>query len=422
MSDIAIEVHGLGKRYWKNSGFALLPRLRKRSAQDEFWSLRDLDFDIHRGEAVGIIGPNGAGKSTLLKIISRIISPSTGEVVLRGRVNSLLEVGTGFQPDLSGRANIYLNASILGLSRKEVDSLFGDIVEFSGVGDFIDMPVRHYSSGMYSRLAFAVAAHITGDILLVDEVLSVGDAEFRRKSLSRMTSLMETEHRTVLFVSHSMDAILRFCQRVIWLNNGQMVAFGSADDVIRDYLNRSNSTTKSLHVTAVSRAAEKTSEMPDDRSIVRIDGEWESSQIARVNHLAIYDVTESPSFAFFRDEPIHIKLTFEIRSPCKLSPFIAVRCLPRKGVCDEVVVFSDFAPSKAYGVGSYSVSVVLPSNLFASGAYYLTVGLITLGSPVIKHHMLKRVLTFQVADREAASEVMGEYVRGIVHPNLIWQI
>jgi lipopolysaccharide transport system ATP-binding protein len=201
----------------------------------EFWALKDVSFAVERGEVLGIIGRNGAGKSTLLKILSRITEPTNGEVRLRGRVASLLEVGTGFHPELSGRENIYLNGAILGMRRREITTKFDEIVAFAEVEKFLDTPVKRYSSGMYVRLAFAVAAHLEPEILVVDEVLAVGDAEFQRKCLGRMRSVSSKEGRTVLFVSHNMTAINSLCNRAILMNNGRAQELGPARDLTQLY-------------------------------------------------------------------------------------------------------------------------------------------------------------------------------------------
>jgi lipopolysaccharide transport system ATP-binding protein len=204
---------------------------------EEFWALNDLSFNINHGERVAIIGRNGAGKSTLLKVLSRITEPSTGKITIRGRVASLLEVGTGFHKELSGRENIYLNGSILGMSRKEISQKFDEIVSFSEVGKFIDTPVKRYSSGMYVRLAFAIAAHLDPDILIVDEVLAVGDAEFQKKCLGKMKDV-STAGRTVLFVSHNMGAIQELCERGIFLENGKVLFDGPVDEAIGQYISK----------------------------------------------------------------------------------------------------------------------------------------------------------------------------------------
>jgi lipopolysaccharide transport system ATP-binding protein len=205
-------------------------------ASSEFWALKDVSFSVQRGEVLGIIGRNGAGKSTLLKILSRITEPTGGIAHIRGRVASLLEVGTGFHPELTGRENIYLNGAILGMTRKEITRKFDDIVAFAEVERFLDTPVKRYSSGMYVRLAFAVAAHLEPEILIVDEVLAVGDSEFQRKCLGKMDDISRREGRTVLFVSHNMSVVASLCPSATWLDKGMIVRRGNTRDVIRDYL------------------------------------------------------------------------------------------------------------------------------------------------------------------------------------------
>lgn len=212
-----------------------------RTIKEEFWALRDINLSIERGEAVGIIGANGAGKSTLLKILSRITPPTEGEAVLRGRSAALLEVGTGFHPELTGRENIFLNAAVLGMPRKEVLRKFDEIVAFSGVEKFIDTPVKRYSSGMYVRLAFAVAAHIEPDILFIDEVLAVGDAEFQKKCLGKMDEVTHEHGRTVVFVSHNMDAVRQLCKKAVLLEHGRVSAVGPTEEVIAAYLTKKGS-------------------------------------------------------------------------------------------------------------------------------------------------------------------------------------
>lgn len=201
------------------------------------WSLKDINFDVSPGDAVGIIGSNGAGKSTLLKILSRITAPTTGSIKIRGRVASLLEVGTGFHPELTGRENIYLNGAILGMKKHEINSYFDEIVDFSGVEKYLDTPVKRYSSGMYVRLAFAVAAHLQSEILIVDEVLAVGDAEFQKKCLGKLNSISKGYGRTVLFVSHNLDSIKSLCNKGLYLANGVSNYFGDIDNAINMYCN-----------------------------------------------------------------------------------------------------------------------------------------------------------------------------------------
>lgn len=255
----AIRVERLSKRYQVGAlpaGFANLSQSLKSAARgtysklknlampgtglagcDDYWALRDVSFEVARGEVVGIVGRNGAGKSTLLKLLSRITTPTSGRIEVRGRMGSLLEVGTGFHPELTGRENVYLNGSILGMTRREITTKFDQIVEFSEIGKFLDTPVKRYSSGMYVRLAFAVAAHLEPDILIVDEVLAVGDATFQRRCIDRMSELARSGH-TILFVSHNMQLIPRLCDRAVLLQKGVVVEVGSADAVTQHYLDR----------------------------------------------------------------------------------------------------------------------------------------------------------------------------------------
>ncbi len=254
-----IEIKNLGKRYnithqkggyialrdvvanIVKSPFSFLKTKTKKIAgmetKEEFWALKDVNLEIRKGEIIGIIGSNGAGKSTLLKILSQITPPTTGEVKIRGSVGSLLEVGTGFHPELTGRENIFLNGAILGMPRKNIAEKFDDIVEFAGISKFLDTPVKYYSSGMYVRLAFSVAAHIEPDILIVDEVLAVGDAEFQKKCLGKMDEITKKDGRTILFVSHNISAVQSLCTRAILLRNGKIVESGDTKKVIESYMN-----------------------------------------------------------------------------------------------------------------------------------------------------------------------------------------
>jgi lipopolysaccharide transport system ATP-binding protein len=246
MSDTAIEVRGLGKRYKIGVELATYMLLTERLTErlkslgrgqrtEEFWALRDVDFEVKRGETMGVVGHNGAGKSTLLKILSRITPPTEGEARLRGRVGALLEVGTGFHPELTGRENIFLNGAILDMRREEIQRRFDEIVEFADVGPFIDTPVKRYSSGMQMRLAFSVAAHLEPEILIVDEVLSVGDMAFQEKCLGRMETAAG-EGRTVVFISHNLAAVRGLCDRAIMLSGGRVAAHGTASDVVDSYV------------------------------------------------------------------------------------------------------------------------------------------------------------------------------------------
>ena len=258
MSEIAITVENLGKKYRirhqagrgqtnlreaLSQGVSRLLEMKRPSSDEveEFWALRNVSFETRRGDVLGIIGRNGAGKSTFLKLLSRITEPSTGSIEFSGRIASLLEVGTGFHPELSGRENIFLNGAILGMHRTEIRRKFDDIVNFAGVEQFLDTPVKHYSSGMYMRLAFAVAAHLDTDILLVDEVLAVGDADFQKKCIGKMHEVAQEHGRTVIFVSHNMPAVKSLCNRTLHLERGSVVAYGSTEEVLSSYLAKGSS-------------------------------------------------------------------------------------------------------------------------------------------------------------------------------------
>lgn len=271
MNDLSVIVESLSKQYMLGQAFDRHATLReaiigalarpfkktggveRRSQQPEyFWALKNISFEIRTGEIVGIIGANGAGKTTLLKILSRITSPTSGAVHYKGRIASLLEVGTGFHPELSGRENIFVNGAILGMSRLDILERFDEIVEFAGVEKFLDTPVKRYSSGMYVRLAFAVAAHMDPDILIVDEVLAVGDADFQKKCLGRMQSIAERGNKTVFFVSHNLDAIQRICSEAMYLKEGGLVFHGDVKSAIETYLARGSTIVNSLDLSSVS--------------------------------------------------------------------------------------------------------------------------------------------------------------------------
>ena len=221
-------------RFVKNPFSAVKKHIQNK--KEDFWALRDINFEVGQGEIVGIIGSNGAGKSTLLKVLSKITPPTHGEIILKGKVASLLEVGTGFHPELSGRENVFLNGAILGMKQKEIHDRFNDIVEFAEVEKFLDTPVKHYSSGMYVRLAFSVAAHMEPDILIVDEVLAVGDVRFQEKCLGKMNEVTTKQGRTILFVSHNMDTVQRLCKRCVLLDAGRVKMIGETGDVVREYV------------------------------------------------------------------------------------------------------------------------------------------------------------------------------------------
>lgn len=257
------------ERYWarirgKEDPFLKIGEANDRTTKgksDMVWSLKDLNFDIEQGDALGIIGRNGAGKSTLLKILSRVTSPTTGTIKIKGRIASLLEVGTGFHPELTGKENIYLNGAILGMRKAEIKRKFEEIVDFSGVERYIDTPVKRYSSGMYVRLAFAVAAHLESEILIVDEVLAVGDAEFQKKCLGKMNEVSKGEGRTVLFVSHNMDSVRTLCQKGMVLHNGNMMFNGDVNSAIMNYMQNSKSSSLKTSASGIPLSTDVTLEL-----------------------------------------------------------------------------------------------------------------------------------------------------------------
>jgi lipopolysaccharide transport system ATP-binding protein len=316
---------------------------------EEIWALEDVNFEIKRGEVVGIIGRNGAGKSTLLKILSRITEPTKGRVEIRGRVASLLEVGTGFHPELTGRENIYLNGAILGMKRAEIRRKFDEIVDFSGVEKFLDTPVKRYSSGMYVRLAFAVAAHLEPEILVVDEVLAVGDAEFQRKCLGKMQEVAG-HGRTILFVSHNMPAVERLCGRVIWLDNSRVALDGGPADVVERYLDHDDATD-------IQQAIEL---LPSDPIFRLLD-----LQITQGGEV----VREGINVA----APLKIAITYEV-----LKRTLGLRVLFQ--FCDilDNIILQSFHDENSSCIapmepGVYHSSVVVPADLLAPIQYRLKV-------------------------------------------------
>ena len=367
-----IEVKNLGKRYnitHQRGGYLTLRDLLARTflhplrflknkmqggdpaRKEEFWALQDISFNIMRGEIVGIIGANGAGKSTLLKILTGITPPTEGEAILRGRVASLLEVGTGFHPELTGRENIYLNGAILGMGRKEIAQKFDQIVEFAGIEKFLDTPVKRYSSGMYVRLAFSVAAHLEPDILLVDEVLAVGDAEFQKKCLGKMEEVTKKEGRTILFVSHNLSAVENLCQKSIFLEKGKIKAAGPTKEVIATYLSQSQKGPLTY--------AERT-----------------DTHEAHILKISIKDEKGEVSGEIFTDKPFFIEIEYELQEDL---PTFAVVILSNPSASNTHVLSSlsnDNNQRVPHGPGNYRATVKIEPILNA-GTYSLTIGITT---------------------------------------------
>jgi lipopolysaccharide transport system ATP-binding protein len=346
-SELAIEAHGLGKRYVLGER----GRTPGRRNREVLWALRDVSFAVERGTAVGVIGHNGAGKTTLLKILSRITAPSTGEARIKGHVGSLLEVGTGFHPELSGRDNVYLNGAILGMRRREIKAKFDEIVAFAEVERFIDTPVKRYSSGMYVRLAFAVAAHLEPDILIVDEVLAVGDASFQRKCLGKMDEA-RTGGRTVLFVSHNMAAIRSLTPRAIWLDHGRIAGDGPTTDVVSEY----------LATTAGSEAAVVDLSEEGPRRAV---GKWTARRV-RFQSLALIGSDEEAAANVPQNLPLRFDLTFDVREPVRfLELYVRVKSP------DGLWIFTSFSRQyeDALELGRYTTSCTFHDHRLAPGQY-----------------------------------------------------
>ncbi|MCL1675703.1 ABC transporter ATP-binding protein [Elizabethkingia meningoseptica] len=316
----------------------------KSGDSDYVWALRDVNFKIEQGDAVGIIGRNGAGKSTLLKLLSKVTKPTTGNIKVRGRIASLLEVGTGFHPEMTGRENIFLNGAILGMTRKEIKSKFDEIVDFAGVERYVDTPVKRYSSGMYVRLAFAVAAHLESEILIVDEVLAVGDAEFQKKCLGKMGDVSKGEGRTVLFVSHNMTSVRELCNYGILMKNGTLDFQGKVNETIIEYQKDSAKASTYLH--------EGTIDTAYGNSNIRI---LEFSAIPKDEVLDI-ESTIHIKIRFFNYTPdINLDVTFELRTT------------------EELVVFHTGAfvtMQKDSKIGEYTIAFDIPANLLNAGNYY----------------------------------------------------
>ncbi|NLG96521.1 MAG: ATP-binding cassette domain-containing protein [Chloroflexi bacterium] len=365
------------------------------------WALKDVSFEVHQGELVGLIGPNGAGKSTLLKILTRITTPTEGTIDIYGRVGSLLEVGTGFHKELTGRDNVYLNGAILGMRKSEIDKKFDEIVAFSEVEKFIDTPVKFYSSGMTVRLAFAVAAHLDPEILLVDEVLAVGDAAFQKKCLSKMESVGQSG-RTIIFVSHHMPSITRLCERALLLDHGRLILSGPADQVVGEYLSSNLGT-----------SAYK--EWMDERVAP-------GSEIAKLRTVRIIDENHNTNYTFDIRKPIGIEITFDVlKSGYALYPHISVHSE------EEVHIFTSIDTDPEWrGVprppGRYVSVAWIPGNLLTEGVMTVDTGLRT-EMPHLIHFHEKSVVAFHVVESPDGDTARMDYagkLRGAVRPLLRW--
>lgn len=411
----AVVVRGIGKSYrygsaggpsYRTLRESLLRGLRRPSSPRvdqkqpaSFWALRDVSLTVNEGEVLGIIGRNGAGKTTLLKILSRITEPTTGTAEIRGRVGSLLEVGTGFHPELTGRENILLNGAILGMTRAEIGERFDEIVSFSELHDFLDTPVKHYSSGMYTRLAFAVAAHLDPEILMIDEVLSVGDAAFQRKCLGKMGEVTSAG-RTILFVSHNLAAVESLCDRVAWLERGSVREIGAPHRIIGEYLKDGASARRSINWLDTPRA--------DDPGPVRLI------------RAGVDPATGDASEQLTVRTPLSLWIELEVRER-GFDFGLAANLVNEKGVlvCCPALVSSQSA-MKEVGApqGRFRLSCDIPGDVLNNGVYAVDFLLTTAGGRAF--HREDGALGFELADSsDLRGGFHGEWP-GVIRPNWSW--
>ena len=367
-------------------------KITEKNTRDEnggsnfVWALDDISFDVNQGDVVGIIGSNGAGKSTLLKILSKVTSPTKGSIKIKGRIASLLEVGTGFHPDLSGRENIFLNGAILGMTKKEIHAKFDEIVAFSGVDKYIDTPVKRYSSGMYVRLAFSVAAHLEPEILIVDEVLAVGDAEFQKKCLGKMKEVSQ-QGRTVIFVSHNLVAVKSLCTKGIVMDQGKLIFSGSADEAVESYMNANSSKVQPT----------KAFSSPEDaigNEFIKIKSVSVQPEKLFITEAILLDF----SFWNYTDE-LNFNVAFDVID-----------------VFGEVVFGSGNEFTSINNVGS--ASCLIPSDLMNDGIYSIHVYVHTAGMRKLCDFM--DVVSFEVCDKERNHAYYGK-INGAVRPKLTWK-
>ena len=415
MADTAVRAEGLSKRYRigeYRGGYETLRdtialgarralHLEHRPHYDEIWALHNVSFEVDQGEVVGFIGRNGAGKSTLLKILTRITPPTQGRAEIRGRVGSILEVGTGFHPELTGRENIYLNGAILGMSRREITRKFSQIVEFSGVEKFMDTPVKRYSTGMYVRLAFAVAAHLDPEVLIIDEVLAVGDYEFQQRCMGRIQDISKSG-RTVLFVSHDMQAVSRLCNRAYWLENGTVELSGSSEEVVAGYLQAQSGV-----------GAERTWE-PDAAP---------GGGVVQLASVRIVDERGNTVEAVDVRNPVGVEIRFAVLRP-GVPLFPKIKITNEQGDIAFNALDTDPRWREPAPPGQYVATAWIPPNLLNEGVMKVDVGIASLGAPKLVNHLsLVNLLTFHVQDPGIGDSAKGLFtgqLRGAVRPKLEW--
>ncbi len=412
MSDVAIRAEKLSKQYAVATAkqrhdtladqlaYSLKSVFRRSDQPDQseksFWALRDVSFEIKEGEIVGIIGQNGAGKSTLLKVLSRITTPTSGRADIYGRVGSLLEVGTGFHPELSGRENIYLNGAVIGMKKEEIRRQFDAIVDFSEVGKFLDTPVKRYSSGMYVRLAFAVAAHLEPEILLLDEVLAVGDIAFQKKCLGKIGSVAKGG-RTVIFISHNMTAVNSLCERVIWVSGGKIVEDGPATEVVTNYL-----------ATSVN-ASHSSEEVWDDAN------EAPGNDIVRLRRVCVKPQEGGQSAALTMQTPFKVEVDY-----WNLSADASLHITMHLYTSEGVIAFTTGSRnSKPMQTGLFRSTGYFPGNLLNSGLHRFTILVIKNSNTVVFSHDSQVILNIiDVRQRDGAC--YGKEP-GVVQPMLEWK-
>ena len=368
----------------------------KNSPSDIIWALRDVSFQVEQGEVLGIIGSNGAGKSTLLKILSRITDPTSGLAKIRGRVSSLIEVGTGFHPELTGRENVYLNGTVLGMTKKEVDRKFDEIVDFSGIKKFIDTPVKRYSSGMKLRLAFAVAAHLEPEILLVDEVLAVGDATFQKKCMGKMGAVARAG-RTVLLVSHNMAAITELCERALWLENGRIKQSGPAARLVSSYLSNGTEGQCVWHNSAPFGA----------------DNEVQIRSVRLLSH------DNQPTSIVAFESSFKVEIRYDVREPIR-DLYVNYTIANSQGILVFESMDTDMLPEWKGSIreaGQYLAVCRVPERLLMPGAYLISVAAFIANVKIIQRH--EGVLTFDVSE---VGYSLNRGRAGVVTPMFEWEV
>ena len=425
-NDIVIQVNNISKRYrvgstdekhdtlvgktlsFLTSPFRNFLNIKKLTSfendqdSDIIWALKDITFEVREGEILGLIGGNGAGKSTLLKVLSKIVYPTNGSIMTKGKIGSLLEVGTGFHPDLTGRENTYLNGTLLGMTKKNVDDKFDSIVDFSGVKKHIDTPVKRYSSGMKVRLAFAVAAHLEPEILLIDEVLAVGDTDFQKKCLGKMDEISK-QGRTIIFVSHNMPSILRLCTRVILLEDGKFKSDGKPNDIVLKYLNKDNKISSS-------KSWKKNNTQP-------------GNQYVRLHSIKAITTNDDDNISGFDiRKKIGVKICYEIISnEHNITPNISVY----NEKYDLIFNAIDTRKSDNTHIGNYISTAWIPGNFLSEGKFYIDILLITMSHKTsIRHVQEEKIISVDVIDTGGEDSAKGSFTGewgGMVRPLLKWE-